>query len=46
MPYDYSNAPRDVELIPNGTVASVQARIRPGGAGEGGLLKRSKDGSC
>ena len=38
--------PRDVELIPTGTVASVQARIRPGGAGEGGLLKRSKDGAC
>jgi hypothetical protein len=48
MPYDYSSAPhsRDVELIPNGKVASVQARIRPGGAGEGGLLKRSKDGAC
>ena len=48
MPYDYSSAPppRDVELIPAGIVASVQARIRPGGAGEGGILKRSKDGSC
>jgi hypothetical protein len=48
MPYDYSTAPppRDLELIPAGTVASVQLRIRPGGAGEDGLLKRSKDGAC
>jgi hypothetical protein len=48
MPYDYSSAPppRDLELIPAGTVASVQMRIRPGGAGEDGLLKRSKDGAC
>jgi hypothetical protein len=48
MPYDYSSAPppRDMELIPAGTVASVQMRIRPGGAGEDGLLKRSKDGAC
>jgi hypothetical protein len=48
MPYDYSEAPppRDIDLIPHGTVASVQMRIRPGNAGEGGLLKRSKDGAC
>jgi hypothetical protein len=48
MRYDYSSAPppRDLELIPTGTVASVQLRIRPGGTGEGGLLKRSKDGAC
>jgi hypothetical protein len=48
MPYDYSSAPppRDIELIPASTVASVQMRIRPGGVGEGGLLKRSKDGTC
>jgi hypothetical protein len=48
MPYDYSTAPppRDLELIPAGTIASVQLRIRPGNAGEGGLLKRSKDGAC
>jgi hypothetical protein len=48
MPYDYSNAPppRDLELIPAGTVASVQMRIRPGGAGEDGMLKRSAKGDC
>jgi hypothetical protein len=47
MPYDYSTAPppRDLEIIPAGTIASVQMRIRPGNAGEGGLLKRSKDGA-
>jgi hypothetical protein len=48
MPYDYSTAPppRDLELIPAGTAASVQMRIRPGGAGEDGLLKRSAKGDC
>ncbi len=47
MPYDYSSAPpsRD-ELIPAGTIASVQMRIRPGNAGEDGLLKRSAKGDC
>jgi hypothetical protein len=48
MPYDYSTAPppRDMELIPIGTIASVQMHIRPGNAGEGGLLKRSAKGDC
>jgi hypothetical protein len=49
MPYDYSDAqsPRDFsEPIPAGTVAAVSLHIRAGGAGEGGLLKRSKDGGC
>jgi hypothetical protein len=49
MPYDYSSAPppRDfAELIPAGTLASVLMRIRPGGAGEDGMLKRSKEGDC
>src|SRR5262249_42362908 len=48
MPFDYSNAPppRDLELIPDGTVATINTHLRPGGAGEDGLLKRSKDGSC
>jgi hypothetical protein len=47
-PYDYSEAPppRDFELIPHGTVATVAMHIRPGNAGEDGLLKRSKDGGC
>jgi hypothetical protein len=46
--FDYSNAPdqRSDELIPAGTVATLQLHIRPGNAGEGGLLTRSKDGTC
>jgi hypothetical protein len=45
MPYDYSGAPppRDLDLIPAGTIASVQLRIRSGNAGEDGYLTRSKD---
>jgi hypothetical protein len=48
MPHDYSTAPppRDSELIPHGTVATVAIHIRPGGVGEDGLLKRSKSGDC
>jgi hypothetical protein len=48
MAYDYTEAPpqREIELIPHGTVATVALKIRAGGAGEGGLLKRSKNGDC
>jgi hypothetical protein len=48
MGYDYTQAPpqRESELIPHGTVATVALKIRAGGAGEGGLLKRSKNGDC
>jgi hypothetical protein len=48
MPFDYSSAPppRDVELIPHGSIATVVMQVRAGGAGEDGLLKRSKDGGC
>jgi hypothetical protein len=48
MAYDYSQAPpqRETDLIPHGTVAPVALKIRAGGAGEGGLLKRSKSGDC
>jgi hypothetical protein len=35
---------RGFDLIPAGTIATVQMIIRPGGAGEGGWLKRSADG--
>jgi hypothetical protein len=44
MPFDYTDAPP--VLIPDGTVATVSIHIRPGNAGEDGLLKRSKDGAC
>jgi hypothetical protein len=45
--YDYSDstAPIDYELIPAGEVSFLRMHLRPGGSGEGGLLKRSKDGS-
>src|SRR2546430_1202481 len=48
MAYDYTDAPeqRGDGPIPADTIATVQLTIRPGGAGEGGLLKRSKDGAC
>jgi hypothetical protein len=48
MAYDYTDAPaqRSNELIPADTVATVQLTIHAGGAGEGGLLTRSKDGAC
>ena len=46
--YDYTDAPppRDFELIPHGTITTVTIKVRPGNAGEGGILKRSKDGTC
>jgi hypothetical protein len=48
MSIDYNSAggQRSFDVIPDGTVAVVQMNIRPGNAGEGGLLKRSKDGGC
>ena len=33
-----------MELIPAGLIATVQMRIREGGGGEDGVLKRSKNG--
>jgi hypothetical protein len=35
---------RSFDLIPAGTIATVQMIIRPGGTGEGGWFKRSADG--
>ena len=46
---DFNDAPeqRDFsDLIPKGTIASIRITVRPGGAGDGGWLKRSKDGGC
>ncbi len=44
---DFNNAgeQKSFDVIPNNTIATVQLTIRPGGAGEGGWLKRSKDGA-
>ena len=46
MAYDFNGADeqRTNELIPDGTIATVHLTIRPGNAGEGGWLKRSKNG--
>jgi len=49
MPFDYSQTadPKDFsQPIPDGTVATVQMRIRPGGVGEGNLLKRTASGEA
>jgi hypothetical protein len=35
---------RSFELIPAGTVVELNLKVRPGNAGEGGWLRRSKDG--
>jgi AAA domain len=47
MSIDLNNADeqRTHELIPAGTIATLHAKVRPGGAGEGGHLTRSKDGN-
>jgi hypothetical protein len=42
---DFNDAqPRDFDVIPDGTVVVLHGEIRPGGAGDGGWLKASKDG--
>jgi hypothetical protein len=48
MVYDYSDAQpaRSFEIIPAGTIVTVSLHLRPGGAGEDGILKRSRDGTC
>jgi hypothetical protein len=49
MPFDYSQTsdPKDFsQPIPDGTVATVQMRIRPGGVGEDSLLKRTTSGEA
>jgi hypothetical protein len=48
MAYDFNNASeqRSFDVIPDGTISVVQLNIRPGGAGEGGLFKRSNNGQA
>ena len=48
MPYDYTDAPppRDMELIPHGTIATLVLHIRPGGVGEDGMLTRTQKGDA
>lgn len=46
MSLDFNNAgeQRSGDLMPEGTLAPVHLTVRPGNSGEGGWLKRSKDG--
>jgi hypothetical protein len=46
--FDYNTAEgqRDLDVIPDKTIAVVQMNIRPGDAGEDGLLKRSQSGEA
>ena len=46
MAIDFNNAEpqREGGLIPEGTIAVVHMTVRPGNAGEGGWLRRSKTG--
>jgi hypothetical protein len=41
---DFNDAGEQSDVIPAGTVATVQLTVRPGGAGDG-WLKRAKDGN-
>jgi hypothetical protein len=41
---DFNQARPQRDVIPAGTIATLQLKIRPGGAGEGGCLRRSKSG--
>jgi hypothetical protein len=44
---DFNNAPEQFgDLIPADTIATLEITIKPDGAGQGGLLTRSKDGGC
>jgi hypothetical protein len=36
---------RSFEVIPDGTVCTLQLTVRPGGVGDGGWLTRAKDGN-
>jgi hypothetical protein len=45
--FDFNDAEeqRSFDVIPDGTIATVRMTVRPGSAGEGGWLRRSKDGN-
>ncbi len=46
MDFNSAGEQRSGELIPDGVVATVHLTIKPGGAGEGGWLKRNKTGDA
>src|SRR5262245_36882725 len=45
--YDFNDAEkqRNFDVIPDGTIATLRMTVRPGNIGEGGWLRRSKDGN-
>ena len=47
MSFDFNDAgpQKSFNPIPAGTIATLLLTVRPGGAGEGGWLRRSKDGN-
>jgi hypothetical protein len=45
MDFNDAGPQRAFDVIPAGTVATVHMTVRPGNAGEGDLLRRSKDGN-
>lgn len=47
--FDLNQADKQVipeSHIPDNTIVPVHATLRPGGAGDGGWLKRNRDGTC
>jgi hypothetical protein len=42
--FNQAGPQRVFDVIPAGTIAPLQLKVRPGGAGEGGWLRRSKGG--
>jgi hypothetical protein len=45
LDYNELGPQKNFEVIPDGTVATVHMTIRPGNAGEGGWLRRARDGN-
>jgi hypothetical protein len=45
--FDFNDAgeQRSLDVIPAGTILTLQCTVRPGGAGDGGWLKNSSDGA-
>lgn len=46
--FDFNNADkqREFDTMPDGTIVPVHLTLRPGGAGDGNWLKRSRNGDC
>jgi hypothetical protein len=44
MDFNKAKPQRTFDVVPTGTIATLQLRVRPGNAGEGGWLRQSKNG--